>query len=83
MTNDIYNEHIKEEEIYNKYLVLKWDNIFKYLTQGQLDILDLLISKIEYGMWRKENKELSNKYLVVNCDEPYADKVKQLIMNRE
>lgn len=70
-----------KDELYNKFLVLKWDNIFKYLTQGQLDMLDLLISKIDYEMRKKENKELSNKYLVVNLDEPYADKVKQLIIN--
>ena len=66
MNNEIYNEYVDKDELYNKYLVLKWDNIFKYLTQGQLDILDLLISKIDYGMRNKENKELSNKYLVVN-----------------
>ena len=26
----------------SKYLIVKWDDIFKYLTQGQLDMLDLM-----------------------------------------
>lgn len=75
------SKEIDKDELYNKFLVLKWDNIFRYLTQGQLDMLDLLISKINYGMQKNENKKPSNTYLVVNCDEPYADKVKQLIIN--
>ena len=41
----------------SKYLIVKWDDICKYLTQGQLDMLDLILSKIRYGKIKERAKE--------------------------
>lgn len=62
----------------SKYLVLKWDDINQLLNQTQREPLMWAISQINYGR-QVEGKSIDNEYLVVNKDEPYADKVQALI----
>lgn len=55
------------KELDNKYLVLKWDDIEKYLSLGsQKEVLRIsdIIRK-----YRKEEGKKDNKYLVLNLDD--------------
>jgi hypothetical protein len=61
----------------DKYLVLKWDDI-NQLQPNQKESLTWAVSLINYNR-QVAGKSLDNEYLVVNKDEPYADKVQALI----
>lgn len=61
----------------NKYLVLKWDDIQKHLSDVEREALDDLIDNIAIGRMGKRKTE--NNYVVINEDEPYAEQVWQLI----
>ena len=50
----------------SKYLIVKWDDIFKHLTQGQLDMLDLILSKIRYGKLKEKAKERKYYGIVIS-----------------
>lgn len=56
---------------YYKFLVLKWDDIYLYLTGEEYKQLDKLMGKIEEAR-EAEGKERCNDYLVINTDESYA-----------
>ena len=63
----------KREE---KYLVLKWDDISSMSEANQellMEIIDLLQIR------RRIDGKKQNTYVVVNEDEPYAEKVWELI----
>jgi len=65
----------------NKYLVLKWDDIEKYLaTASEFKSLQNIISTIKAG--RIFDRKKDNTYVVVNEDEPYAEQVWQLIQKQ-
>ena len=55
----------------NKYLVLNLDDIQKYNDEYEIICLESIINTIESGRYLKDNKSLSNNYLVVNKDKPY------------
>jgi len=61
-----------------RYVVLKIEDIENYCTFEQQEKLMDICNEIEAGRL-KSNKEPENRYLVVNTDEPYADKVSALI----
>jgi len=56
------------------HLVLKWDWINNNLTAEERKIFDILVNK---------SRIRSHEYYVVNLDEPYADKVKDIIQKNE
>lgn len=60
----------KDNEYKEKFLVCKWDNVYKELTDEEYAIFGILVSKIN-----KQDKH----YLVVNQNEPYAKEVWELI----
>ena len=60
-----------------KYLVLKWDDIDKYLTRIERENLLVVCKKIE--IYRSFDGKEENNYVVVNEDEPYAEQVWELI----
>ena len=62
---------------YNKYLVLKQADINKYLSIEQRNALEYVVRFI--ANQRKADGLKHNTYVVVNEDEPYAEKVWQLI----
>jgi len=64
-----------EREI--KYLVLKWDDIDKYLSPQAKNSLLAICQEIDDK--RLEEGKTPNSYVVVNEDEPYAETVWQLI----
>ena len=57
-----------------KYLVLKVDDIVKYLSIEQRQDLNDITQTIDIGRG-KSRKKVNNKYHVCNRDEPYADSV--------
>jgi len=61
----------------SKYFVVKTDDIFKYLSDEQLDSFNDILFTIDHGRRKAGKKE--NAYLVVNEDEPYASKVLALM----
>ena len=62
---------------FNKYVVLKSDDIDRYVTEeGQIDLI--AITDAINILRHKEGKKI-NKYLVINTDEPYANQVIDLM----
>lgn len=69
------------EGIGNKFIVFKIEDVNKYITDNgkfDLDVIGEIISRER----AKEGKSLNN-YLVINTDEPYADKVIELMKEHE
>lgn len=64
-----------------KFLVLKWEDIDKYLTEEQKENLKDVVASIFMG--RSDEGKPHNYYWVVNQDEPYADLVRDLIFEHE
>ena len=68
---------------YNKYLVIKREDIDKYVSKDQNPLLDWkavfwdAVNRIEIGR-NKDDKRINN-YVVVNEDEPYSEDVWMLI----
>lgn len=65
-----------------KYVVLKVEDIENYCTFEHQEKLMDICNEIEAGRL-KSNKEIENRYLVINTDEPYVDKVTALIEEHE
>ena len=73
---------MKEFEVkQGTHIVLKVADVEKYLTDNQKYQLKRIQTVIEYG--RIESKKKLNDYYVVNLDEPYADKIYEVIKNGE
>lgn len=67
---------------YDKYEVMKIDDILKYLNNDQKAVLDGIFETIEEGH-AKDGKPACNRYVVVNEDEPYAEVVWKLVELQE
>ena len=63
------------------HIVLKVDDIKKYLNDSQQGALSSFIKTINNG--RVNDKKGLNDYYVCNVKEPYADKVYEIIINGE
>lgn len=74
MSNDIQKEH-------DKYLVMKWDYLLGFLTVEQVRDLTTLLNIANEE--RKRRGFPDNRYIVCNQDEPYAEKVWQMILDGE
>ncbi len=70
----------KFEKDYNKYLVLKVDDIRK-LPRGLQEGIEAAMGWITAGRILEGKK--NNSYVVVNEDEPYAETVWELIKKEE
>lgn len=68
---------MKKFERYNKYLVLKWDDIEKYTNGEQKKWIERVCFSIRNHRLAHGKKDHS--YVVVNQDMPYAEKVWGLI----
>jgi hypothetical protein len=69
------------ERKYNTHIVYKTKDALKYLTAYENETMARLLYKIDQGR-RAEGKKL-NTYHICNLDEPYADKVLQVILDGE
>ena len=65
-----------------KYLVLKLEDLAKFLDPEEIDVLDGLIAKVDRGR-EEEGKPTDNQYLVINTDEHYAAKIVEIITENE
>lgn len=65
----------------NTHVVVKTEDIHKYLTVSEVMIMELLLRQVHRG--RLGDKKPVNDYLVVNEDEPYAKDVLALILEGE
>lgn len=65
----------------NRFLVLKWDDIRKFLYPNDGEKLEEILAIIGEG--RKSEGKKDNTYVVVNEDEPYAEKVWKLIQDHQ
>lgn len=66
----------------NTHIVIKKEDIFKYLTDNQIKYLDAALDTIANGR-KKDGKKPVNSYYICNKDEPYADKVLEVILKAE
>lgn len=66
----------------NTHIVIKREDIFKYLTDNQIKYLDTILSVIADGR-KKDGKKTDNSYYICNTDEPYADEVLEIILRAE
>jgi len=62
---------------FEKFTVIKNEDIYKYLDTPQQGKLWNLLDKIIMGRCR-ENKNI-NTYLVINTDEPYAPEIVEIL----
>lgn len=77
-----FKEPGKVEIHEDKFIVVKKEDVQKYLSKSDMVILNVLLGKIVEGR-AEEGKSTDNKYWVVNRDEKYADKVLQIILDGE
>lgn len=62
----------------NTHIVIKRDDIKKYLSVRQLNNLQDVLNTIMNGR-EKDGKNRCNKYYICNVDESYSDKVLDII----
>jgi hypothetical protein len=63
------------------HIVIKTEDLQYYLTELEFRNLDSILKKINEG--RKSRGKKINKYLIINTDEPYANKVMKVIREGE
>lgn len=66
----------------NTHIVIKRDDVNKYLTVNQIKYLDAVLNAIADGR-KKDGKKTDASYYICNTDEPYADKVLGVILDGE
>jgi hypothetical protein len=66
----------------DSHLVLKNDDIEKYLSAGDLNALDFITHKIKKGR-QQDGKSINSNYYICNTDEPYANEVLETIKKGE
>lgn len=63
---------------FNKFTVLKNEDIQKYCSTYEVEMLEQICSSIQSGRIT-DNRKPNNIYLVINTDEPYADEVIEIL----
>ncbi len=66
----------------NTHVVVKMEDIFKYLEEPEQIALEKMLNKIIRGRV-KDHKKPINNYYVVNKDEPYAEVLHGIIIGGE
>jgi hypothetical protein len=65
----------------NTHFVIKKDDTMQYLNRLQKVALRDVLDTISKS--RKKDNKKNNEYLIINKDEPYANKVLEVIINGE
>ena len=65
------------EGLADKFTVVKNEDIIKYLSEEQTNILASILTTVAKGREKDGSKE--NSYVVINTDEPYASDVINLM----
>ena len=63
---------------FNKFIVLKVEDVYKHLDFNQRRSLDGSCRSIAYHR-EKSGKKPDNTYLVINTDEPYAPEIVEIL----
>ena len=66
----------------NTHIVIKREDIHKYLTDNQIKYLYAILNTIADGR-KKDGKKTDNSYYICNTDESYADEVLEVILKAE
>ena len=66
----------------NTHIVIKREDILKYLTDEQIKYLNAVLNTIADGR-KKDGKKTDNSYYICNTDESYADEVLEVILKGE
>ncbi|MGE5681837.1 MAG: hypothetical protein ACM34K_13240 [Bacillota bacterium] len=67
---------------HGNHIVIKWEDVGKYLSSQLTEDLYSVLNLISEGR-EKDGKNTKNEYYVCNTDEPYADKVRRVILEGE
>jgi len=79
---DFSEKTVKKAELkLGTHIVIKRDDLDKYLNPAQVGALMGMLSRINKK--REESGKKVNDYYVINTDEPYAKKVLDLILEEE
>lgn len=76
-------EEAKKE---NKYIILKREDVYNYFSQFSSGIFatdkeEKYMSKVSfYDVISECEKQNTNKYIIINQDEPYAELIWQIIL---
>ena len=65
---------------FNKYIVIKQEDVIKHASEQDRTDLARILKNIRISRY-KFNKNTSNKYLVINVDESYAEDVVEILRN--
>ena len=66
----------------NTHIVIKREDVLKYLTEGEYQTLEEILNTIIRGR-AKDHKKPINNYYICNTDEPYAEVVHGIIIGGE
>lgn len=66
----------------NTHVVIKIEDIEKYLTREEIGCLNAFLIQIQQGR-QKDGKKPINNYYICNTDEPYAEEVHSVILRGE
>lgn len=66
----------------NSHIVIKREDALRYLTKAEYHALEEMLIKISIGRVKDYKKPINN-YYICNTDEPYADRVKGVIISGE
>ncbi len=67
---------------FNTHIVIKREDVLKYLTDAQRQALEDILQTIGYHR-AEDNKKSYNDYYICNKDEPYAEMVHGVIVGGE
>jgi len=65
---------------FNKYFIIKQEDMIKHASEQDRIDLARILKNIRISRY-KFNKNTSNKYLVINVDESYAEDVVEILRN--
>lgn len=63
------------------HIVVKQEDLNNYLSDKERELLYNILTKVEEG--RATDGKPNNQYYICNIDEPYAEKVRQVIIDGE
>lgn len=64
---------------FNMYLVVKNEDLHKYLSDNERRLLCDILNKISVGRYY-DGKPKEDKYYVCNSDEEYSDEIREIIL---
>src|SRR5690554_1599591 len=76
-TMQFFSNNDFKEINFDKYIVIKRDDIIKYCTNFEINLIIRILNKINEE--RKKIKKKTNKYIVINTDELYIGEILEVL----